>query len=355
MEKSTSKQIDQLLIDSGLFHSNKKVKKLSNKFDFSNETILVTGAAGSIGSELTKQLVKNNYKKLILIDIAESPLYHLIKDLEFKNINDAEFKILNICEKESLTRLFEVYKPTIIFHAAAYKHVPLMESNPYEAVKTNILATKFLADLSVEYGVKKFIFISTDKAVNPINVMGISKFIAESYLNSLPNNNTLFITTRFGNILGSNGSVLQLLKKQIETNCPITITNKTVSRYFINEQKACSLILKIANSDNLESQVFTFNMGEPIRIMHLVERLLALYKIPKDNIEIKTTGLRPGEKLHEDIISNDEELVNTSYEDILIVKKNNKSKNKIIDFTQLLNISPYMANSEIKSILKSYL
>ena len=348
MEKSTSKQIDQLLIESGLFHSKKKVKKIGDKFDFYNETILVTGAAGSIGSELSKQLVKSNYKKLILIDIAESPLYHLIKDLEFK--------ILNICEKESLIRLFEIYKPSLIFHAAAYKHVPLMESNPYEAVKTNILATKLIADLSVKYDVKKFIFISTDKAVNPINVMGITKFIAENYLNSLSNNNnTSFITTRFGNILGSNGSVLQLFKKQIETNCPITITNNTISRYFINKQKACSLILKIANSDNFESHVFTFNMGEPIRIAHLVERLLTLYKIPEDKIEIKTTGLRPGEKIHEDIISNDEELVNTVDEAILIVKKKNKLKNKIIDFTQLLSISPYMANSEIKSILKNYL
>ncbi|OEK08475.1 hypothetical protein A8C32_03220 [Flavivirga aquatica] len=356
MNISTSNYIDQLLLDSDLFPFKRKPKKNTHSFDFSNETILITGAAGSIGSELSRQLSIGNYKKLILIDVAESPLYSLIKDLEFENVSNIDFIILNITEKESLNRLFETHKPSIVIHTAAYKHVPLMESNPYEAVKLNILGTKLLADLSVKYQVKKFVFISTDKAVKPISVMGISKRIAEDYLVNLAENcNTVFLTTRFGNILGSNGSVVPLFKKQIELGKPLTITDKTISRYFISKHKACYLILKIANYNNVESNIFTFNMGNPIRIIDIAERLISLYQDLEETIEIKTTGLRPGEKRHEDIIADSEKLIPTESEDVFLVKEKNKTVSKKVDFTPLFDITPSIPIKEIKSVLESYL
>ena len=356
MNKATSNNIDQLLIDSGLFPALRKPKKPINNFDFSEETILITGAAGSIGSELSRQLVKSNFKKLILLDISESPLYDLIKDFEFEATDNIDFIILNITDEESIKRLFKTYKPSLVLHTAAYKHVPLMEDNPYEAVKLNILGTKYLADLSIEYAVKKFVFISTDKAVNPISVMGMSKHIAENYLRYLSTkSDTLFLTTRFGNILGSNGSVLPLFKKQIESGNSITVTNRTVSRYFISKHKAANLILKIAAFNNVESNTFTFNMGEPIKIIHLVERLLLLYKTSEKDVEIKITELRPGEKLHEDIVSNNEILIPTPVKDILLVTKKNNAEIKKIDFTQLLKLYPNTLKTEIKSILNSYI
>ena len=355
MNKSTSNHIDQLLIDSGLFPTKKAQQRLLNNFDFSNEIILITGAAGSIGSELSKQLLACSYKKLILVDVTESPLYNLMKDLEFEDTSKINFRLLNITEEQSLRHLFETYKPTLIFHTAAYKHVPLMEENPYEAIKLNILGTKLLADLSVEHDVKKFIFISTDKAVNPISVMGMSKYIAENYLSNLSiKSKTQFTTTRFGNILGSNGSVLPLFKKQIESNRPLTVTNNSMSRYFISKSKACALILQIAIFDNEESNIFTFNMGEPVKIIDLAERLVLFYNHIDEKIEIKMIGLRPGEKLHEDIVSKHEILIPTGNKNILLVKSKNNARVKKIDFTELANVTPNMSNSEIKSVLGKY-
>lgn len=356
MNTSTSNYIDQLLIDSGLFPTNKKTqqKQLIN-FDFSNEIILITGAAGSIGSELSKQLLTCRYKKLILVDVAESPLYDLIKDLEFEDTSKIHFLLLNIKEEQSIRHLFETHKPTLVFHTAAYKHVPLMEENPHEAIKLNILGTKLLADLSIEYGVKKFIFISTDKAVNPINVMGMSKRIAESYLNYLSTKSkTRFAITRFGNILGSNGSVLPLFKRQIKSDMPLTVTNNSISRYFISKSKACALILRIATFDNEENNIFTFNMGEPIKIIDLAERLVLFYSNIGKKIEIKITGLRPGEKLHEHIVSKDEILIPTENKNILLVKSKNNFEAKKVDFTELVNVTPTMSNLEIKSVLEKY-
>ncbi|GAA4937439.1 hypothetical protein GCM10023314_07380 [Algibacter agarivorans] len=356
MNKSTSNHIDQLLLDSDIFSTKRKLKDYSHNFDYSDETILITGAAGSIGSELSKQLVHSNFKKIILVDVAESPLYHLIKELEFEDTKHVDFKILNITDEESITYLFKTYKPTLIFHTAAYKHVPLMEQNAYEAVKLNILGTKLLADLSIEHGAKKFIFISTDKAVNPISVMGMSKRIAENHLNYLnTKSDTLFLTTRFGNILGSNGSVVPLFKKQIESGQSITITDKSISRYFICKRKACHLILKIATFSNPKSHVFTFNMGEPIKIIHLAKRLLSFYQNDKDHVKIHFIGLRSGEKLHEDIVSSNESLTPTEHQDILLVKQKNYPELRKIDFIELLNVTPFMSNPEIKSILKNHL
>jgi FlaA1/EpsC-like NDP-sugar epimerase len=209
------------------------------------------------------------------------------------------FKLLNIIEPIGLKTVFETYKPTLIFHTAAYKHVPLMEHNAYEAVKLNILGTKLIADLSIEFHVEKFIFISTDKAVNPIGVMGMSKRIGENYLNYLnQKQKTLFQITRFGNILGSNGSVVPLLKKQLESGSAITITDTATSRYFISKIKACQLIFSVAKFDKSPSNIFTFNMGKPIQVTDIVERLVLLYKEIIEVPKIKITHLRPGEKLH---------------------------------------------------------
>jgi FlaA1/EpsC-like NDP-sugar epimerase len=357
MNKTISNQIDELLSNSGLFSLNRfDYKKLQN-LNFKNETILITGAAGSIGSEITKQLLSYDFKRIILIDIAESPLYELLKDLEQQKNDTIDFVLINITDEESLEWLFETYKPTIIFHTAAYKHVPLMESNPYEAVKTNIFGTKLLADLSISNNVKKFIFISTDKAVNPISVMGISKHIAERYLLLLNSkqSKTSFLITRFGNIFGSNGSVVPLFLKQIKTGKSLTITDYKISRYFINKHKACSLILQITSFEKTTHSIYTFNMGKPIKIIDLAKKITSLnvYKNKKINIEI--TELRPGEKLHEDIVSNNEVLITTKHKDILLVTKKEKFKKKKLNFNTLKKINPYMAPSKIKLILLSYI
>ncbi|NMH88313.1 polysaccharide biosynthesis protein [Flavivirga algicola] len=356
MNKPTSNYIDQLLIDSGLFPT-KKTQKKRDLFDFGDEIILITGAAGSVGSGLTKHLITCSYKKLILVDVAESPLYDLIKDLEFEDTNNIDYRLLNITEEQSLQDLFEMYKPTLVFHTAAYKHVPLMEENAYEAIKLNILGTKSLADLSIVHNVKKFIFISTDKAVNPISVMGMSKYIAENYLNGLSiKSKTRFITTRFGNILGSNGSVLPLFKRQIESGMPLTVTSGSISRYFISKSKACTLILQIAAFNYEEGNTFTFNMGDPIKIIDLAKRLVVFYgNNVAEKAEIKITGLRPGEKLHENIISEHEILIPTQYENILLVKPKDGFGTKTIDFTELTDVKPSMSNFEIKSILEKHI
>ncbi|KAB1071290.1 NAD-dependent epimerase/dehydratase family protein [Tamlana haliotis] len=352
MEISTSKIIDELLSDSGLFSFIKKDKIKEEIFNFSEETILVTGAAGTIGSELTKKLVKGTFKKLILIDFAESPLYNLIKDLEFENTNNLVYQLLDITDELALKNTFNTYKPTIVFHTAAYKHVPLMEQNPYKAVNNNIFGTQILADLSSEFLVDRFIFISTDKAVNPISVMGMSKRISEVYLNYLNTiSKTTFINTRFGNIIGSNGSVLPLLKKQIESELPITLTSKHISRYFISKHKACELILKIAQIENTENNTFTFNMGKPIKISDIVERLLYNYSKTIDSTPIKITELRLGEKLHEDILSNSEYLIPTKLHDVFMVKTKTDHRVKPIDFKSLKTITANDSLEEIKSIL----
>ncbi|PWH82374.1 hypothetical protein DIS18_08970 [Algibacter marinivivus] len=355
MNKKTASRIDDMLYESGLFPSSNNINHTYNSYDFSNETILITGAAGSIGSGLTKQLINCKYKKLIVVDIAESPLYELIKELEFKDTIHIEFKLLDITNKNSIKYLFKTYKPTIIFHAAAYKHVPMMESNPHEAVKLNILGTKLLADLAREYEVKKFIFISTDKAVNPIGVMGKSKRIGELYMNYLNNNSsTKYITTRFGNIFGSNGSVIPLLKKQIEFESPLTITDESMTRLFISKQKACNLILKLASKNDLSYNLYTLNMGTPIKVIDIIKRLIALYKDVSKQPEIKVIGLRPGEKMHEEIAYQNENLIKTNDSDILAIEQQ-KLSSLNIDFRELQNVTAAMSNTEINNILKKYI
>ncbi|MDO7171389.1 SDR family NAD(P)-dependent oxidoreductase [Mariniflexile sp. AS56] len=355
MNQATYNHINQLIKDSGVLHNNESSKKEFQNFNFSEETILITGAAGTIGSELARHILACEFKKMILVDIAESPLYNLIKEFEDEDSNKIECFLLNINDNESVEYLFQTYKPTLIFHAAAYKHVPLMESHPYEAVKTNILATKLLVDLAIKHSVYKFIFISTDKAVNPISVMGISKYVAECYIKQQkPKSSTQFAITRFGNIIGSNGSVLPLFKNQIDSGLSLTLTSKTITRYFIDKGKACHSILKIASFKSFDADVFTFNMGDPIKLHDLAHCFIDNYA-ENDSVEIKITALRPGEKHDEEIISKDEFLEPTSDTDILLVKQKEYKKQKEIDLSKLVMITPYLSPQEIKSILISYI
>lgn len=352
MNKSSHDYIEQLFHESGLLYSKTKQNLPIKHFNFSDETILITGAAGSIGSQLAKHILKCSFKKLILVDIAESALYNLMVDVEQENTNQLEFLLLNITETDSVEYLIETYKPTLIFHAAAYKHVPLMEQNPYEAIKTNIIATKTLADISVKHEVKKFIFISTDKAVNPVSVMGISKLIAERYLNQLAKSSkTQFTITRFGNIFGSNGSVVPLFIKQLDLEIPLTITNSNMERYFISNHKACHLILELATYNKQESNLFTFNMEAPIKIIDIAKKLLEL--LGRKDYEIRVTDIRPGEKLHESMVSDTEERMPMQNKDIFLVKQTQQYE--VLDINKLLNITPKQSPKEIKAILEGFI
>ncbi|MFK8038000.1 MAG: polysaccharide biosynthesis protein [Crocinitomicaceae bacterium] len=286
---------------------------------FSDKKILVTGAAGSIGSEIVRQLTNYLPKKIIMVDQAESPLYNLEGELKEKNkIHLTETVIGDIRNYDRVQRIFDFFKPDIVFHAAAYKHVPLMEENPSEAILTNILGSKNMVDLAIQYNVDKFVLISTDKAVNPTNVMGCSKRIAEIYAQSAnEKNSTKFITTRFGNVLGSNGSVIPLFKKQIESGGPLTVTHKNITRYFMTIPEACQLVLEAGNMGD-GGEIFVFDMGESVKIYDLALKMIQLsgLQVGKD-IEIKVTGLRPGEKLYEELLATEENTLQTHHPQIL--------------------------------------
>jgi len=289
--------------------------------EYNNETILITGAAGSIGSEIARKLCHYHFKKLILVDCAESDLYDLQQEFCQKNIRKFEAIVSDIRDYYRMEKLFAKYNPNIIFHAAAYKHVPLMEDNPYEAVRTNVCGTKNLAQLAVKYRIKKFVLISTDKAVNPTNVMGATKRIAELYANCLQGKgNTKFITTRFGNVLGSNGSVIPLFKRQIDTGGPLTVTHKEITRYFMTISEACQLVLEASTMGN-GGEIFVFDMGKSIKIFDLAKNMITLSGLRyPDDIDIKITGLRPGEKIHEELLANGENTIPTYHEKIMIAK-----------------------------------
>lgn len=283
-----------------------------------DEVVLVTGAAGSIGSGLVRRIALYQPKLIIALDQAESPLYELEIEMhrDFPNTN-FEFAIGDIRRKDRMVRLFEKFRPTLVFHAAAYKHVPLMEENPTEAVLTNVLGTKTLVDLSMRWDVKRFVFVSTDKAVNPTSVMGSSKRVAEIYAQS--NNkkgSTLFITTRFGNVLGSNGSVIPLFKKQIDNGGPITVTHPDVTRYFMTIPEACQLVLE-AGAMGEGGEIYVFDMGESVKIIDLANQMIKLSGLEAGkDIEIKFTGLRPGEKLYEELLNKEEDTLPTHHPQI---------------------------------------
>ena len=289
------------------------------------KTILITGGAGSIGSEIIHQLSKYNPKKLIVIDSAETPLHNLTLKVE-KDFQKLDFNpiICDIRNKQRLKHLFKTFKPDIIYHCAAYKHVPMMEKNPPEAVLVNIMGTKILADLATKYEVERFVLISTDKAVNPSNVMGATKRVAEMYVQSLHNKtSTKFITTRFGNVLGSNGSVFSLFKMQIENGNAVTITHPDITRYFITIFEACQLVIE-SSTIGLGGETFIFDMGKPVKIIDLAKKMIQLAGyIPEKDIEIKNIGLRPGEKLHEKLLNDKSTALSTNHEKIMLVKEDN--------------------------------
>jgi len=285
------------------------------------KTILVTGAAGSIGSELVRQIIKFNPEKIILLDQAESAIYDLVNELKDRNQTSFEEVIADVTNQERMENVFKHFKPQIVYHAAAYKHVPLMEMNPSEAISTNVGGTKIVADLAVKYNIDKFVLVSTDKAVNPTSVMGASKRAAEIYTQAIgKNNKTKFITTRFGNVLGSNGSVIPLFKKQIEKGGPITITHPDITRYFMTIPEACQLVLEAGCMGN-GGEIYIFDMGESVKIIDLANKMIRLsgLTVGKD-IEIAFTGLRPGEKLFEELLNNSENTMPTHNKQIMIAK-----------------------------------
>ncbi len=324
--KTVSKQIKEIRIDDLLNRKPIEIDDTAKKEEYRNKRILVTGAAGSIGSEILRQLFKYDPALVVLVDQAETPVHSISVEVSNK-FPEANFEavVADITNKKRLHQLFDRYNFDIVFHAAAYKHVPLMEKDPEEAIMVNIGGTKNLADLSVAFEVDKFVMVSTDKAVNPSNVMGASKRLAEMYVQSMffkhqEQNNTVtkFITTRFGNVLGSNGSVVPLFKKQIEAGGPVTITHPDIIRYFMTIPEACNLVLEAGAMGN-GGEIYLFDMGAPVKIMDLAKRMIKMYGyIPNKDIEIKVTGLRPGEKLYEELLSDKAVTMPTHNEKIMI-------------------------------------
>jgi FlaA1/EpsC-like NDP-sugar epimerase len=352
-------KIEDLLGREVIQMNNKRIGE-----EISGKVILVTGAAGSIGSEIVRQLIAYFPAKLVLVDQAESALYDLEYELAGKVPTNVQLivNVADVSDTRRLSKIFKNHRPDIIFHAAAYKHVPLMENNPYEAIKTNVIGTRILAELAAEVGVEKFVMVSTDKAVNPTNVMGATKRLAEMYtqsMNQLEGVKTKFIATRFGNVLGSNGSVIPLFKKQIERGGPVTVTHPEITRYFMTIPEACELVLEAATMGQ-GGEVFVFDMGESVKIIDLAKKMITLsgLRVDKD-IEIRYTGLRPGEKLYEELLNNDENTLPTHHPKILIAEVNTPSYAYMEVATNDLNhlLSSGTNNSivaKIKEIIPEY-
>lgn len=319
-----SSQIKEVEIEELLGREPIVLDKSKIETELNGKSILVTGAAGSIGSELVRQIANFNPSSLVLVDNAETPLFNLQNEI---NALKLQVKIIFVLgdtkDTIRMNKIFKTYGPEIIFHASAYKHVPLMEDYPYEAIRNNILSVKVLSDLAVKYEANKFVMISTDKAVNPTNVMGASKRICEMYAQALSiskNHKTEFITTRFGNVLGSNGSVIPIFKKQIKNGGPITITHKDIIRYFMTIPEACQLVLE-ASFMGKGGEIYIFDMGQPVKIYDLAEKMIFLSGLkPHMDIKITEIGLRPGEKLYEELLNDKEKTLPTHHERIMIAK-----------------------------------
>ena len=334
-----SRQIREIKIEDLLGREENRVDEEGIRSFIKGKVVMVTGAAGSIGSELCRQISKMDFAQLLLVDNAETPLHNIKLEIidrskRIRNMTDQDienrykFVIGDVRDKKRMDLVFKTYKPNIVFHAAAYKHVPLMESNPCEAIMANVFGTKNVADCAVEYGVEKMIMVSTDKAVNPTNVMGCSKRIAEIYVQSLSkaiiagkvNGVTKFITTRFGNVLGSNGSVIPLFREQIIKGGPVTVTHKDVIRYFMTIPEACNLVLEAATMGN-GFEIFVFDMGKPVKIADLAKKMITLAGyVPDKDIKIVYSGLRPGEKLYEELLNSKENTIPTNNQKIFVAK-----------------------------------
>ena len=335
----SAKQMKKIRIEDLLERDPIQIENQQLLQDIKGKRILVTGAAGSIGSELVRLLNKLEPTILILCDQAETPLHDIELELNDQHSNVQCIPYLtDINNNVRMAALFEKFKPHVVYHAAAYKHVPMMEFNPEEAIKVNALGTQLLADLAIQYKVERFVMISTDKAVNPTNVMGASKRLAEMYVQALSTHphETKFVTTRFGNVLGSNGSVVLRFREQIERGGPVTITHPHIVRYFMTIPEACQLVLEAGSMAN-GGEVFVFDMGAPVKISDLAKKMIRLYGyIPNIDISLKYTGLRPGEKLYEELLVDGENSVKTYHEKIMIAKVRTIDQKAIIDHFKLL-------------------
>ncbi|MBC5864233.1 polysaccharide biosynthesis protein [Flavobacterium sp. F339] len=356
-QKVKTIEIEDLLERKPIVLDNKGISK-----QLKDKVILITGAAGSIGSEIVRQVITFNPKLVIMLDQAETPLHHLQLETGVLR-SDAEIRTIigDIRNLKAMDMVFKTYAPQVVFHAAAYKHVPLMEDNPCQAVFTNVVGTKILADLSCLYKVKKFVMVSTDKAVNPSNVMGASKRIAEKYVQSLQLKNrqenekaaTKFITTRFGNVLGSNGSVVPLFTKQIAQGGPVTITHKDIIRYFMTIPEACQLVLE-AGAMGKGGEIYIFDMGKPVRIIDLARKMIKLAGfVPEKDIKIEVVGLRPGEKLYEELLNDTSKSIPTHHAKIMIAQEiQEEYENLHQEIYELISISKNFAGDAIVGQMK---
>lgn len=318
-------QIQDLLERKPIVLDNKSISS-----QLKGKTVLITGAAGSIGSEIVRQVIQFNPAIIVMLDQAETPLHHLSLEMSKYDCNSEIYSIIaDVRDKIAIDKIFERFRPEVVYHAAAYKHVPLMEENPSQAIFVNVQGTKNVAELACEYNADSFVMVSTDKAVNPSNVMGASKRIAEKFVQSLHNNilmqdgncRTKFITTRFGNVLGSNGSVVPLFTKQIENGGPITLTHPDIIRYFMTIPEACQLVLE-AGAMGKGGEIYIFDMGKPVKIIDLAKKMIMLAGyVPEKDIAIKIVGLRPGEKLYEELLNDTSKTLPTHHEKIMIAQE----------------------------------
>ena len=361
-QKEISQKVKNIQIEDLLEREPIVLDSISISRQLKDQTILITGAAGSIGSEIVRQVLSFNPKKVIILDQAETPLHHISLEVQcIKERTIIRSVITDIRNRGALEKVFKQYRPQMVYHAAAYKHVPLMEENPSQAILTNVEGTKNLADLACEYGVKKFVMISTDKAVNPSNVMGASKRIAEKYVQSLhlkykESHNlqaTKFITTRFGNVLGSNGSVVPLFTKQIADGGPLTITHPDIIRYFMTIPEACQLVLEAGSMGN-GGEIYIFDMGKPVKIIDLAKKMIKLAGfIPDRDIKIKIVGLRPGEKLYEELLNDTSKTLSTHHEKIMIAQELQVEFEDLhYHIEELIGIASFFDNDDIVTKMK---
>ena len=352
----SSNQIQDIRIEDLLERESIKLDNVNVIREVVDKVVMVTGAAGSIGSEICRQLIQYKPTKIIMLDQAESPMY----DLQFELRNNEPYKqlvdrmvfvIANVKDRQRMEEVFQLHHPQIIYHAAAYKHVPFMEENPYEALYVNVFGTKNLADLAVQYGAQKFVMISTDKAVNPTNVMGATKRMAEIYIQSRSTEKTHFVTTRFGNVLGSNGSVIPLFKKQLAAGGPLTVTHRDIIRYFMTIPEACNLVLE-AGAMGQGGDIFVFDMGKPVKIYDMARKMIQLSGLK--NIEIKEVGLRPGEKLYEELLATKENTIPTYHPKIMHAQVRTYSLDEVDKaYGELWELMPTLDDMKLVAKMKS--